>query len=302
MLFPPGPFLPALILLYAGSGVPDEILAQRLDRVRTTNEARLAELEALFTESGCSGDRLSRQLVKGSKLPNLICTLPGDSPETVVVGAHYDFAGKGTGVIDNWSGASLLPSLFQALASTPRRYSIVFIGFTGEEKGLAGSTAFIRQWTEAGRLPIVAMLNLECLGTSQTQLWVSRADKRLVNLAAASARDLSLPISGSNVEQVGDSDSKEFARRKIPVLDIHSVTQQTLPLLHSGDDRREHIHFPYYRDSYLIVLAMLDRLNVSGLPPRPLPSQRRPRRRLQNRGREGIHVRQHLRSRRQLQV
>lgn len=107
------------------SGPDEEILAERLNRIRTTNETRLRELDAIFQEAGCVGERLSRQPVKGQKWPNLVCSSPGSAPETVIVGAHFDFGGRGTGAIDNWAGASLLPSLFQSLSSRPRRLSFV---------------------------------------------------------------------------------------------------------------------------------------------------------------------------------
>jgi len=50
---------------------------------------------------------LTEQTVKGSKLPNVICTLPGFGPaRPILVGAHYDHISDGDGVVDNWSGAS----------------------------------------------------------------------------------------------------------------------------------------------------------------------------------------------------
>ena len=40
------------------------------------------------------------------------------SPERVIVlTSHNDKVDVGDGVVDNWSGASLLPSLFQSLAA-----------------------------------------------------------------------------------------------------------------------------------------------------------------------------------------
>jgi len=63
--------------------------------------------------AGCSGERLRQQPVKRSKIPNLICTLPGQSDQLIVVGAHLDFAGEGSkGVIDNWSGASSMTGYY----------------------------------------------------------------------------------------------------------------------------------------------------------------------------------------------
>ena len=38
------------------------------------------------------------------------------------MGGHFDLAEKGNGVVDNWSGSSLLPSLYQRLKSVSRRH------------------------------------------------------------------------------------------------------------------------------------------------------------------------------------
>lgn len=67
----------------------------------------------------------------------------GESPETIVVGAHFDHISAGSGVVDNWSGASLLPSLVQSLNNAPRHHTFVFIGFAGEEQGLIGSDYYV---------------------------------------------------------------------------------------------------------------------------------------------------------------
>ncbi|PYX03200.1 MAG: Zn-dependent exopeptidase M28, partial [Acidobacteria bacterium] len=37
-----------------------------------------------------------------SKLPNVICVLPGSSDKVIIVGAHFDRVSEGDGVVDNW--------------------------------------------------------------------------------------------------------------------------------------------------------------------------------------------------------
>ena len=98
-----------------------------------------AELEELFNSVNCVGDQIQRQTIKYSNSPNLICILPGETSSVIVVGAHFDNEGSGSGVVDNWSGASLLPSIYQSLAKKQRKHTFRFIGFTDEEVGLVGS-------------------------------------------------------------------------------------------------------------------------------------------------------------------
>jgi Iap family predicted aminopeptidase len=82
----------------------------------------------LFSEAGCDEQYLSEQSVKASKLANVICVRPGSSGKVIMVGAHFDHVAEGDGVVDNWSGASVLPSLYQAEKLSPASMP-TFIGF-----------------------------------------------------------------------------------------------------------------------------------------------------------------------------
>src|SRR5262245_47650855 len=88
----------------------------RFSRLRAKNEDRALELRRLFAEAGCDSKNYVESPILSSKLPNLICIIPGQSKQTIVVGAHFDNRGPGEGAIDNWSGSSLLPSLYESLS------------------------------------------------------------------------------------------------------------------------------------------------------------------------------------------
>lgn len=90
--------------------LPAEDINRRLADFKGTNSEREQELHALFEEVGCNGDQLTEQPVKHSHDPNVICVLPGQTESRVIVGAHFEFVNAGRGVVDNWSGCSLLPS------------------------------------------------------------------------------------------------------------------------------------------------------------------------------------------------
>ena len=111
----------------------------RVKQYKGNDQQREATLKQLFSDSGCGGTNLVEQKVKKSALPNVICTLPGSSGRVIIVGAHFDHVAEGDGVVDNWSGASLLPSLYEAVKTQPRKHTYIFIGFTDEEKGEVGS-------------------------------------------------------------------------------------------------------------------------------------------------------------------
>ena len=117
------------------------------------------------------------------KSPNVVATLPGKgdlAEQTIVIGAHYDHVGMGgygslapgtvavhNGADDNASGTAALlqvaENLVGELTDKQNRRRVVFIAFTGEERGLLGSKHYVQQ----SRFPIsntVAMVNMDMIG------------------------------------------------------------------------------------------------------------------------------------------
>ena len=219
------------------------------------NKQRAAAVRELFTKAGCAAED---QPVKGSKLPNILCTLPGESEQTIIVGAHYDQVMAGQGAIDNWTGAALLPLLYESLQlRKDRRFTFRFIAFTDEEVGLVGSRHYVKQLPKDPPPPIRAMVNIDSLGLGPTNIWHARSDKKLGQIILSLARNLEIPAGVVDVQGVGDSDSHYFDQRKIPVLDLHSVTRSTFGILHSPQDRAEAVKLDDYYGSYRLITAFL---------------------------------------------
>src|SRR5882724_5794782 len=108
--------------------VVETLVKDRLESGGVGARQRQATIRNLFNEAGCSVEE--QRIDKNSG--NVICTPPGQTTSTIVVGGHFDFADHGKGIVDDWSGASLLPSLYQALKSRPRRHTYVFVAFAAE--------------------------------------------------------------------------------------------------------------------------------------------------------------------------
>src|ERR1700680_4655200 len=237
--------------------VSREEVETRLGKYTGNDKQREATLMKMFAEAGCNDQNISEQPVKGSKLPNVICSLPGNSDKVIIVGAHFDHVTAGDGVVDNWSGASLLPSLYEAVKSEPRKHTYIFIGFTDEEVGEVGSRFYVRQMTKEQVFATEAMVNMDTLGLAPTEIWSSHSDKRLNGALGYIARQLNVPISGGNVEQVGSTDSEQFAARNIPSITIHSLTQETwnAHIIHSSKDRLSVIRLGDYYQTYRLLAA-----------------------------------------------
>ena len=239
-----------------------EAVAAHLKSFSTRNSEREALIRKWFAESGCKDANLSEQALDRRLPPNVICVLPGETQEVILVGAHTDKVDNfGDGVVDNWTGAVLLPSLLYSLSAQPRHHTLIFVGFSGEEKGLVGSRYYVDHLTNEKRAHIEGMVNFDSLGLGPTEVWASHADKVLLDALAAVAFASKLPVTTMNVDDLGTADSESFARYHIPRITLHSVTQKTWPILHSPFDKMAAIKMNDYYDSYRLIaeyLAYLD--------------------------------------------
>jgi Iap family predicted aminopeptidase len=241
--------------------VDSQLVEQRLKSYKGNDSEREATIKNLFQSAGCPAEKLVEQPVKGLKQSNVICILPGNTDSTIVVGAHFDHVAAGDGVVDNWSGASMLPSLYEALKTDLRKHTFIFVAFAGEEKGLVGSRFYASNLMPDQLKKIDAMVNMDTLGLGPTEVWVSRSDQKLVSALHGMALGLKLPLTGVNVDGVGISDEESFIHDKIPTITIHSLTKGTIRVLHNSRDNYDAVHFDDYYNSYRLLsgyLVLLD--------------------------------------------
>ncbi|MGC8792182.1 MAG: M28 family metallopeptidase [Bryobacteraceae bacterium] len=267
------PLLAAALLAQSVSiqfkSVDRTILSNRLSQVSTNNAERAQRLLQMFREAGCTGDRLREQQVKGSKVPNVICTHPGQSEDMIVVGARLDWWGSaGQGVVDNWSGAVLLPTLYQSLPDGPRRHTFVFVGFSDRESSAEGSRQFVRQLSREQRERVRAMIQLTSLGTAPARVWMKQSDPKLINDLARVAAAMKVPVTGVNIEEeIPKDDAAAFRDVKIPTLSMYSLTAETAPVLGTARDTVEAIRPGDYYDTYRLLAAYLMLLDATLSPP-----------------------------------
>jgi hypothetical protein len=255
----PGGPLAAQQLTY--TPVSQQVLEERLKRGAGNNKQREAALRTLFEEADCP--EIVAQAPKGLSRPNVLCTLAGEEKFTIVVGAHYDKVPRGEGIIDNWSGASLLPSLFESLRQTQRRLTFVFAGFSGEEEGLRGSKAFVKLMKAEDRVNVKAMIDIDCLGLGETKIEVKQSDPKLVEAVARVAYATHLPVGVVNLGGVGLSDAASFREIRVPTLEFHSLTKDTLRLINGPRDRARDLRLADYADSYRLIGGVLAFVDVN---------------------------------------
>jgi Tol biopolymer transport system component/membrane-associated protease RseP (regulator of RpoE activity) len=186
---------------------------------------------------------------------NVAGVLPGRgrlASEVVVLGAHYDHLGLGgpgslrpdaravhSGADDNASGtASALLAAARLAASTrsavDRRTFVVAL-FSGEEAGLAGSSAFVaRPPFPIGKT--VAMINLDMVGRLREDRLIALGSETAPQWNAALDR-LAAPL-GLEVTRIADgygpSDQTSFYAAGVPVLHFFTGAHDAY---HTPDDK-----------------------------------------------------------------
>ncbi|MGI9625901.1 MAG: M28 family peptidase [Longimicrobiales bacterium] len=171
---------------------------------------------------------------------NVAAIIPGTSDQgTVIVGAHYDHLGRGgegslspndfgtihNGADDNASGTAALIEVAERLAAgPPPAQSVLFLAFSGEERGLWGSA----QYVQAPLLPLestLAMLNMDMVGRvtadKLTVFGTGTAEEWEQLLAHANQGPLELQLVADGY---GSSDHSSFYAQGIPVLHFFSGT------------------------------------------------------------------------------
>lgn len=247
-----------------------EVVQDHLKLFSTDDSEREARIRKWLADAGCAANDLYEQAIDGRFPPNVICVLPGDTPQVIVVGAHTDHINRGDGVVDNWTGAVLLPALLYSLSARARHHTFVFVGFSAEERGLIGSRYYADHMTIAHRARVDAMVNFDSLGLGPTEVWASHADKVLLDALDEVAKESKLPLSVMNPSNGATADSESFARYHIPRITLHSVTDQTWSILHSPRDNMAVIKMNEYYGSYELIaqyLAYLDGVLKAPLSP-----------------------------------
>ena len=212
--------------------------------------------------TGWSAACEAQVLQKEVEVKNVVAVLEGEGPladETIVIGAHYDHLGHGgpgslapwtseihNGADDNASGAATLLELAQRLATQgkkPRR-RIVFLAFTGEERGLLGSEYYVKN----PRFPLektIAMFNLDMVGRLQNDklmVYGTGTSSLFDPLIEGLTKKLGFQLT-KHPGGFGPSDHSSFYAKKIPVLHFFTGT-----------------HSDYHRPS-----DDTDKLNIAGM-------------------------------------
>lgn len=146
---------------------------------------------------------------------NVVAFKAGVTKPQMLFGAHMDSVAGAPGANDNLSGTLAVLDLARRAANTPLAARSFFVLFDGEEDGLRGSRAFVKD-NAALVGGLRAMFNFDMVGVNVDPLGVS-GDAALVN----AAREAN-PALGSFSGGGGGSDHASFAQAGVPTLFFHT--------------------------------------------------------------------------------
>jgi hypothetical protein len=275
----------------ANSHVPFVMLSREFaDKLLTgAGQPSLTELEQQIDDDlkprsrELGGWTLSEQITIDRRVDtkNVIGVMEGSGPqaeETVVLGAHYDHLGRGgmfsgslafmssdihNGADDNASGTAMVLEMARRLGARhdppPRR--VVFLAFSGEERGLLGS----RHYVDHPLYPLastVMMFNFDMVGRLN-----AKNELTMIGTGTSPGLDALVEIlgksSGLTVKKVagmtdgfGGSDHQSFYPKGVPVLFAFTGVHGDY---HRPSDDSDRINYPgMTRIADYLELLLLD--------------------------------------------
>jgi hypothetical protein len=231
-----------------------------------------------FAKLGQDGDAVAvhTDIIREQKTGhNVVGFINNHRPYTVVIGAHYDhlgFGGEGSlyrgepaihnGADDNASGVAVLMQLAADLQNMPnaKKNNYLFIAFSGEEKGLYGSSS----WSKHPTLPIDSltyMINMDMVGRldSASDLAINSigTSPSWPGIANLKVGDFKIKTTEGGI---GPSDHTSFYLRDVPA--IHFFTGSEADY-HKPTDDADKVNYPGMLRVARYIEAVITTLNDS---------------------------------------
>lgn len=253
----------------------------------------LADGSAVQLEFGIE----NRTYPEGKTSYNTIAEIPGTDrkDEVIMLGGHLDSWHSATGATDNAIGCAVMMEaarILKALGVQPRRTIRVAL-WSGEEEGLLGSQAYVKQHFGSFEDPkpefarFDGYFNVDS-GTGRIRgasVFGPSEDADILRQALAPFADLGVAGAISNKSRrVGGTDSTSFANAGLPGIGLgQDPIEYFLDTWHTNLDTYERIIEEDAKKSAIVVAAavyqlamrddMLPRFTKADMPSKPAPEQ-----------------------------
>lgn len=223
-------------------------------------DQRLDGVRQLFEKFGAKKDEIAIEKFDKNRISNLVVRKKGKTDETIIIGAHYDKTADGCGVIDNWTGISIVAHLYRTISRIETEKSYIFVAFDKEEKGLYGSEEMAKAIPKEKRSSYCAMVNLDSFGFGPPQVLRNASDSTLISAAKKLAKDIKMPFAEASIFNA-DTDSTSFNKRGIPAISFHGLNSNWQNYLHTSDDQFKNINMSSVYFGYRFGLNFIGELD-----------------------------------------
>ena len=205
------------------------------------------------------------------RVQNILARVPGKEPngKAVLVMVHYDGVEAGPAASDDGAGSAALLEMLRALRSSkrPLTHDVIALFTDGEESGLLGSAAFVREHPWAKDVAVV--LNFEARGTTGRSFMFETGPGNLD--AARALRSAGNATAGSVYATIyralpNDTDLSELAVLRLPALNF--AFADGVERYHTSRDDVAHLNPGSLQHHGSQMLAMT-RTFANGQLPRP---------------------------------
>jgi hypothetical protein len=257
-----------LIVLFSSTSFPQqptvlssvEEIANDFKEVPCKGSQRLEAVRALFIRMGASASEITTEKFRGAE--NLVVKRMGLTDETIILGAHYDFADLGCGAIDNWTGIVTMGHIYRSVRMIEQKKTLLFVAFDNEEKGLVGALAMANAIPKEDLPRYCAMINVDSFGLAEPFAMANTSSLPLMKVAEDAASELQLPFHSAPITGAG-ADSSAFLARKIPAMTLAGVANDWPSILHTVKDQKEKVDARSVYFGYRLALAVWNRVDQS---------------------------------------
>src|SRR6266496_4098772 len=208
---------------------------------------------------------------QAGRVQNILARLPGTNPnrKAVLITAHYDGVEAGPAASDDGAGAAALLETLRALRARkqPLTHDVIALFTDGEEAGLLGAAAFVREHPWAKDVAIA--LNFEARGTTgRSYMFETGAGNQDAVSALRAARDVTAGSVFTTIYRVlpNDTDLSEYAVLGLPALNF--AFADGVERYHTSRDDVAHLNPGSLQHHGLQMLGLTETL-ANGQLPRP---------------------------------
>ena len=189
---------------------------------------------------------------------NVICDIPGETDQIIVLTAHYDSTSLSQGAYDNMSGCVGLLGIADYFKDHPHRYGLRFIFCGSEERGLLGSKAYVAAHEEE-LAKVVLNINLDMIGCIMGKfIACCTCENKLVDYVTYMGYELGRGISVR--QDVYSSDSTPFADKGVPAITFARTAPSNTATIHNSYDTMAVMKAEHMIEDIDFIIAFTDRM------------------------------------------